>query len=31
VRYQNPALGAPLNADAFALTIPKGAKIQEIR
>ena len=31
VRYQNPALGVPIDPDAFALTIPKGAKTQEIR
>lgn len=31
VRYVNPSFGEPLNSDAFALTIPKGAKIQEIR
>lgn len=31
VRYQNPALGVPIDPDAFVLTIPKGAKTQEIR
>jgi len=31
VRYQNPELGVPLEPDAFVLTIPKGAKTQEIR
>ena len=31
VRYQSPAFDVPLGADAFALTVPKGAKIREIR
>lgn len=31
VRYQNPTFAVPLGADAFTFTIPKGAKIQEIR
>lgn len=31
VRYQNPSFAVPLGPDAFAITIPKGAKIQEIR
>jgi outer membrane lipoprotein-sorting protein len=31
VRYQNPAFGEQLAGDAFSLTLPKGAKIQEIR
>jgi len=31
VRYQNPGFAVPLAPDAFAFTIPKGAKIQEIR
>jgi outer membrane lipoprotein-sorting protein len=31
VRYQDPRFDAPLASDAFALTIPKGAKIQQIR
>jgi hypothetical protein len=30
VRYQTPAFGVPLSTDAFTLTLPKGAKIQEI-
>ncbi|MBI1737397.1 MAG: hypothetical protein HYR51_19670 [Candidatus Rokubacteria bacterium] len=31
VRYENPAFDVPLAASQFALTIPKGAKIQDIR
>jgi outer membrane lipoprotein-sorting protein len=31
VRYQDPAFDVPLASSQFALTIPKGAKIQEIR
>jgi hypothetical protein len=31
VRYQNPTSDVALPPDAFALAIPKGAKIQEIR
>lgn len=31
VRYQNPGFAVPLAPEAFDFTIPKGAKIQEIR
>ncbi len=31
VRYQNPQFDTPIASDAFALTIPKGATIREIR
>jgi hypothetical protein len=30
-RYENPAFDVPLTSDLFRLTVPKGAKIQEIR